>query len=71
MAGWDLHPLEKSAALPRRTPNPDIAGAVRLAKQMCLMKVLDRIRFDRTHTVGSIDPVNPVTIYKVEQIHGR
>ncbi len=30
---------------------------------------LDRIRFDRTHIVGSIDPVNPVYIYKVEQIH--
>ena len=29
---------------------------------------LDRIRFDRTHIVGSIDPVNPVYIYKVEQI---
>ncbi|MEE8499973.1 MAG: hypothetical protein V3S27_05305, partial [Kiloniellales bacterium] len=24
---------------------------------------------DRTHIVGSIDPVNPVYIYKVEQIH--
>ncbi len=32
---------------------------------------LDRIRFDRTHIVGSIDLVNPVYIYKVEQIHGR
>ena len=31
----------------------------------------DRIGFDRTHIVGSIEPVNPVTIYKVEQIHGR
>ena len=30
---------------------------------------LDRIRIDRTHTVDSIDPVNPVYIYKVEQIH--
>ncbi len=30
---------------------------------------LDRIRIDRTHMVGSIDPVNPVYIYKVEQIH--
>ena len=29
---------------------------------------LDRIRIDRTHIVGSIDPVNPVYIYKVEQI---
>ncbi len=29
----------------------------------------DRIRIDRTHIVGSIDPVNPVYIYKVEQIH--
>ncbi len=33
--------------------------------------VLDRIRIDRTHSVASIDPVNPVYIYKVEQIHGR
>ncbi len=32
---------------------------------------LDRIRLDRTHDVGSIDPVNPVYTYKVEQIHGR
>ncbi len=24
---------------------------------------------DRTHIAGSIDPVNPATIYKVEQIH--
>ncbi len=30
---------------------------------------LDRIRIDRTHIVGSIDPVNPVYICKVEQIH--
>ena len=30
---------------------------------------LDRIhRIDRTHIAGSIDPVNPVTTYKVEQI---
>ena len=29
---------------------------------------LDRIRIDRTHIVGSIDPVNPVYTYKVEQI---
>ncbi len=32
---------------------------------------LDRIRIDRTHIAGSIDPVNPVYTYKVEQIHGR
>ncbi len=32
---------------------------------------LDRIGIDRTHIVGSIDPVNPVYTYKVEQIHGR
>ncbi len=31
---------------------------------------LDRIRIDRTHDVGSIDPVNPVYIDKVEQIGG-
>ncbi|MEE8122652.1 MAG: hypothetical protein V3T93_00925 [Alphaproteobacteria bacterium] len=31
--------------------------------------MLDRIRIDRTHIAGSIDPVNPVTIDKVEQIH--
>ncbi len=31
---------------------------------------LDRIRIDRTHIVGSIDPVNPVYTFKVEQIHG-
>ncbi len=30
---------------------------------------LDRIRIDRPHDVGSIDPVNPVYIDKVEQIH--
>ena len=44
----------------------DVAGldaAVRAA--------LDRIRIDRTHIAGSIDPVNPVYTYKVEQIHGR
>ncbi len=29
---------------------------------------LDRIRIDRTQIVGSIDPVNPVAINKVEQI---
>jgi hypothetical protein len=29
----------------------------------------DRIRIDRTHIAGSIDPVNPVYTYKVEQIH--
>ena len=28
---------------------------------------LDRIRNDRTHIAGSIDPVNPVTIYGVAQ----
>ncbi len=32
---------------------------------------LDRIRFDRTHIVGSIEAVNPVYTYTVEQIHGR
>ncbi len=32
-------------------------------------EALDRIRFDRTHIVGPIEPVNPVYIYKVEQIH--
>ncbi len=32
---------------------------------------LNRIRIDRTHIAGSIDPVNPVYIYKVEQIRGR
>ena len=31
-------------------------------------KCLDRIRIDRTHIVGSIDPVNPVYTYNVEQI---
>ncbi len=36
-----------------------------------LQSRLDRIRFDRTHIVGSIDPVNPVYTYEVEQIHGR
>ncbi len=30
---------------------------------------IDRIRIDRTHIVGSIEPVNSVYIYKVEQIH--
>ncbi len=30
---------------------------------------LDRIGIDRTHIAGSIDPVNPVYINKVEQIH--
>ena len=30
---------------------------------------LDRIRIDRTHIAGSINPVNPVYINKVEQIH--
>ncbi|MCH8926043.1 MAG: CHASE domain-containing protein, partial [Proteobacteria bacterium] len=32
-------------------------------------EALDRIRIDRTHIVGSIDPVNPVTINEGEQIH--
>jgi hypothetical protein len=31
--------------------------------------VLDRIGIDRSHIAGSIDPVNPVTSNKVEQIH--
>ncbi len=30
---------------------------------------LDRIRIDRTHILGSINPVNPVYINNVEQIH--
>ncbi len=30
---------------------------------------LDRIRIDRTHAVGSINPVNPVYLHSVEQIH--
>jgi len=30
---------------------------------------LDRIRIDRTRDPGSIDPVNPVPIKCVEQIH--
>ena len=29
----------------------------------------DRIRIDRTHEMGSINPVNPVCIYRLEQIH--
>ena len=33
-------------------------------------RVLDRIRIDRTHIPGSLDPVNPGYTYKVEQIHG-
>ncbi len=32
------------------------------------LRALDRIRIDRTHIVGSVDPFNPVTIYKAEQI---
>ncbi len=32
-------------------------------------QLLDRIRIDRSHIVGSIDPVNPVYTYTVEQIH--
>ena len=34
-----------------------------------IQRPLDRIRIDRTHIVGSIDSVNPVYTYKVEQIH--
>ena len=30
---------------------------------------LDRIRIDRAHNTGSIDPVNSVYTYKVERIH--
>ncbi len=30
---------------------------------------LDRIRIERTHIVGSINPVNPVYVNSVEQIH--
>ncbi len=40
-----------------------------LTQTRCLQLSLDRIRIDRTHIVGSIDPVNPAYIYKVEQIH--
>jgi predicted N-acetyltransferase YhbS len=29
----------------------------------------DRIRIDRTHSAGSVDPVNPVYTNKIEQIH--
>ncbi len=32
-------------------------------------QTLEQIRIDRTHIAGSINPVNPVTINKVEQIH--
>ena len=38
------------------------------APQAVASEPLDRIRIDRTHIVGSIDPVNPVYTYEVEQI---
>ncbi len=34
-----------------------------------MKNALGRIRIDRIHIVGSIDPVNPVYTFKVEQIH--
>jgi hypothetical protein len=30
---------------------------------------LERIRIDRSHIVASLDPVNPLDINKLEQIH--
>ena len=45
------------------------AGAGAMASPAPFVPVLDRIRIDRTHIVGPIDPVNPVYKYKVEQIH--
>ncbi len=38
-------------------------------ERRCPDEAVDRVRIDRTHIAGSIDPVNPVYIYKVEQIH--
>ncbi len=49
---------------------PGILSAAE-SSQFISSGTLDRFRFDWTHIVGSIDPVNPVTIYNVEQIHGR
>ncbi len=34
-----------------------------------MLSGLDRIRIDRTHIVGSVNPVNPVYINSVGQIH--
>ncbi len=48
----------------RRVP-PSIADGFRRSRP----SMLDRIRIDRTDIAGSIDPVNPVTIYNVEQTH--
>ncbi len=63
-------PAGLSACTQHRTGNPRAAEAA-LRTALNMDRHLDRIRFDRTHIVGSIDPVNPVYIYKVEQIHGR
>ncbi len=40
-----------------------------IAKLRFVALALDRIRIDRTHIAGSLDPVNPVYTNEVEQIH--
>jgi len=45
------------------------AGVAPVDKLRFVALALDRIRIDRTHIAGSVDPVNPVDISKVEQIH--
>ena len=50
-------------AIPSRHASPGLGrGKIRAGP-------LDRIGIDRTRDPGSTDPVNPVTIYKAEQIH--
>ncbi len=50
---------------------PAIGAAAIRAGELGARSGKDRVGIDRTHIVGSIDPVNPVYRYKVEQIHGR
>ncbi len=57
-----LHPLWNRIAVASRRASGDGRTAAAATAD------LDRIRIDRTHIAGSIDP-DPVTIYKVEQIH--
>ncbi len=44
-------------------------GVAPIGKLAFVGLALDRIRIERTHIVGSVDPVNPVYTKKVEQIH--
>ncbi len=53
----------------RRTVYRLRAGVAPVDRLGFVVLALDRIRIDRAHVAGSIDPVNPVYTNKVEQIH--